>query len=630
MKTSVLFMVTLVLAVSFTEAQIQTQSIMLTTKHNLGVSGTGSIKASTEQQLCVFCHTPHVPRQYASTQLWNHQMSTQEYTLYSSDYLTSLTYDAPNQPNSRSKLCLSCHDGTVAIGAVYNNQGVTNIAMMNNVTTIPQGSAGNLGTSLTDDHPIGFVYNAIKDPELVSRQWPWKTPVALDPDAPNGTVECITCHDPHDDTYGKFLRVNNANAALCTFCHVKTGWTDAVHRTSQQSYTPPGSQTATLLGEWSCRSCHVSHNGQGIPYLLRYVEENTCYDAGCHGSALTGINTKNIQSVYDKLYRHPTNTVTGKHRNPDTPASLDAANRHAECPDCHNSHQATKGLHTVATNTVSGVLLGVNGVIPGPAPGWTQPPNYTDAKPSVQENQICFKCHSSYAFGIVPDGVTTILGPSGVNSTDQAMEFNPANRSAHPVRVALSVQTGSVIPQALTAQQMTADWSAAGTQTMYCSDCHGNDESTSPTVPQGPHASNAKYMLTGRGKYWPTNAFGTLWSLDDIKNNKNNWQNDLFCANCHPMFSGISFLNNVHDAVIHQDPSIKCVTCHVAVPHGAKRSRLIGYATDVSPYNYNGTGVYDKLVVTGFAKAAGPTLYQTNNCSMNGVCHGTQSNFYEP
>ncbi|VAX19401.1 Cytochrome c family protein, partial [hydrothermal vent metagenome] len=29
------------------------------TKHNLSVSGPGTVKASTETRVCVFCHTPH-------------------------------------------------------------------------------------------------------------------------------------------------------------------------------------------------------------------------------------------------------------------------------------------------------------------------------------------------------------------------------------------------------------------------------------------------------------------------------------------------------------------------------------------------------------------------------------------
>jgi len=608
--------------------QVQGISGMLSTKHNLSVTGTGTVRASTENQLCVFCHTPHVPKQYAAEQLWNHQLSAAEYTLYSSDYLTNLNYSAPNQANARSKLCLSCHDGTVAIGAVYNNGGSQAIAMQNGVTTIPAHDPENLGTNLTDDHPVGYIYDTSRDPELVARSWPWKTPVRLDPDLSNGTLECITCHEPHDNTYGSFLRVDNTNASLCTFCHMKTDWTTAIHKTSTQAYTPPGG-APTTVGEQACRNCHQSHGGKGVPYLLKSEEENTCFASGCHGNTSTGATTKDIQSQYEKIYAHPTVSTAGKHRNPDNASSLGAANRHAECQDCHNGHQAVKGLHTPGSNLVSGVLTGVEGVLPGPGAAWTQPTTFTNLKSSQEENQICFKCHSSYAFGQVPNGVTTIIGPSAVYGTDQAMEFNPANNSAHPVRVSLNNQSGALAPKALAPSQMTNDWMSVGVQTMTCSDCHGNDEAASAAIPQGPHGANSKFMLTGRGKYWPANSAGVLWSLDDIKNNKNNWQNDLFCANCHVMATGGIFTNNVHDGSHHQGSDVKCITCHITVPHGSKRSRLIGYASDVAPYNNLGPGIYDKSVITGFQKANGPTGYLENNCSMQGVCHGAQTGFYE-
>lgn len=605
---------------------VQTQNTIVNTKHNLSVAGPGTIKAASETQVCVFCHTPHSPQPIQP--LWNHQLSTADYILYSSEYLTSLSYSIPNQPNPRSKLCLSCHDGTIALGAVYNNMGTTTIAMQNDITVMPSGIPSNIGTSLVNDHPVGYIYDNAKDPELVARPWPWNTPVKLDPDASNGTVECHTCHEPHNNQFGKFLRMDNTNAALCTFCHTKTNWSQAVHKTSTQAYTPSGG-TQTTIGEWSCRSCHTSHAGEGVPYLLTSSEENTCFTSGCHGSDQTGMNTKNIQSEYQKMYAHPTTTVSGKHKNPDNSASLNTSNRHAECQDCHNGHQAQKGLHTIKSNLVSNVLKGVSGVIPQSTPRWTQPTTFVQANPALQENQICFKCHSYNAFGVAVDGVTTIVGPSGGYITDQAMEFNPENRSAHPVQVSLNNQTGSPAPKALSSSQMTSSWNSVGTQTMYCSDCHGNDQAASATIPQGPHGSNNKFLLTGNAKYWPKNASGTLWSLNDIKNNSNNWQNDLFCVNCHPMISWGSFVNNVHNTSNHQRSDVYCITCHVVVPHGSKRSRLIGYSSDVSPYNYNGAGQYEKLVIAGFRKASFRSGYSKSNCSTPGLCHGTQTGSYE-
>jgi predicted CXXCH cytochrome family protein len=595
-------------------------------KHNLSVGSTVStIKAQSEQEICVFCHTPH--NSSTTAQLWNHQPTTATYTLYSSEFLTSRTYAAPGQPNQKSKLCLSCHDGTIALGSVINTVGGGSsgtITMGGGITTLPAGS-GNLGTTFVDDHPIGFGYDNTKDPELVVRTWPWSGSVKLDPNLSTGKIECITCHDPHNNQYSHFLQMSNTNAALCEYCHNKNGWNASIHKTSPQAYTPAGG-VATTIAEWSCRNCHKPHSGTGIPYNLSLSEENTCYQSGCHGT-INGVNTKDIQSVMNKTYRHPTNATTGKHKNPDNTTSLSSPNRHAECQDCHDPHQAKDGLHALKSNAVSNVLTGASGLTPNSAAIWTQPTTFTTANPVTTENQICFKCHSYNGLGVVVNGVSTIMGPSGTNITDQAMEYNPANKSAHPVQVSSNNQTGSGAPKPLATAQMATAWNGVGTQSMYCSDCHGNDQTVSATVPDGPHGSSRKYMLKGTtakpsAQYWPYNATGTtLWRLNDVRSNLNSWSTNLFCVSCHPLITGTTWYNNAHKE--HETRSvtiggvnyggIPCVSCHTTVPHGSKRSRLITYSTDVAPYAHR-DGAINVNVILGFKKATGPNAYSKSNC----------------
>jgi predicted CXXCH cytochrome family protein len=80
-------------------------------------------------------------------------------------------------------------------------------------------STNNMGTSLTDDHPINFTY----DSALVSLDPGLRDPTV----APisnwlvGGTVQCSTCHDAHDPTNRPFLRISNVASALCTTCHIK-------------------------------------------------------------------------------------------------------------------------------------------------------------------------------------------------------------------------------------------------------------------------------------------------------------------------------------------------------------------------------------------------------------------------
>ena len=126
------------------------QSIV-TTKHNLSVRGPGELKASSETEICLFCHTPHSSRPL--TPLWNRNDPGVIYTLYTSSTMKAL----PGQPDGTSMLCLSCHDGTIALGNVTSRS--TDRGFQAGVTNMPQGLS-NLNTNLRNDHPISFLYTA--------------------------------------------------------------------------------------------------------------------------------------------------------------------------------------------------------------------------------------------------------------------------------------------------------------------------------------------------------------------------------------------------------------------------------------------------------------------------------------
>lgn len=191
------------------------------TKHNLSSGGAGTIKAVTENQLCVFCHTPHGSENIPQAPLWNRKLSTLTYTPY-----TSTSMDATDlaQPSNSSKLCLTCHDGTQAIGAVnvlsgaYTDQNPAtadiNVSGTGAGGVMPGGASGatsgytrNLGIDLTNDHPISFTYNSVlaaNDGELYDPALPAGSHIknrssGVKPAVPliNNMVECATCHDPH-------------------------------------------------------------------------------------------------------------------------------------------------------------------------------------------------------------------------------------------------------------------------------------------------------------------------------------------------------------------------------------------------------------------------------------------------
>lgn len=199
MKRTVLAVVCAVVAAGLW-CTVTTHAAIQGSKHDLGANGV----TMPDGQLCIACHTPHGAKDSSDAPLWNHTLTTASYTLYDSS--TSATLDAvTSQPTGVSKLCLSCHDGTVAIDAFGSNAGSTMIA-----------AAGDLGTDLSKSHPVSFTFDAAliaKDGELKAPPAGWVN---------GGKFECSSCHDVHNkNNINKMLHVANASSALCLSCHVK-------------------------------------------------------------------------------------------------------------------------------------------------------------------------------------------------------------------------------------------------------------------------------------------------------------------------------------------------------------------------------------------------------------------------
>lgn len=175
-------------------------------------------------RICVACHTPHKSdTTVTDAPLWNHKLSTATYTLYSSPTMTA----SITQPGGNSKLCLSCHDGTVAVNSFGGTTGTTMIS-----------AANNLGTNLKASHPIGFTY----DTALATADGSLFDPAAKAVTIGSGTqtrtgtissmllyggkMECDSCHDVHNTfTVGAagtgLVKVDPSGSKICLACHNK-------------------------------------------------------------------------------------------------------------------------------------------------------------------------------------------------------------------------------------------------------------------------------------------------------------------------------------------------------------------------------------------------------------------------
>lgn len=203
MLRAVAQLVSVVLIVGLAGVLFGQQTRVANTPHNLNNLDVWGVTVP-QDQVCLPCHTPHNANTTISgAPLWNHELTGATFTMYPG---------VTNQPSTESKLCLSCHDGTVAIDSYGGNEG-----HFNNVK-IPPWRSSNLGTDLSDDHPIGVTY-----PDGDPGFHPASGLQGVQLIMVNGDdrVECTSCHTPHNNGLGNFLRVTPTGSLLCLECHNK-------------------------------------------------------------------------------------------------------------------------------------------------------------------------------------------------------------------------------------------------------------------------------------------------------------------------------------------------------------------------------------------------------------------------
>jgi predicted CXXCH cytochrome family protein len=393
----------------------------------------------------------------------------------------------------------------------------------------------------------------------------------------SGAIGCETCHDPHGS--------NNAELAA---------WT----RPSWFTTGSPGARDNTTT---------AAH------------EENLCYQ--CHGNGTVGLQGPGAQDVASPASRakgHPVAT-DGRHSNSESLAGLGSANRHSECTDCHDPHAAQPGVHTPGLSKAGPALRGAVGV----RPTWsdtvfTTAVSYERVRfsggPDELEAYLCFKCHTS---ATTQTSTNVVGGPGG---TDLSKEFNPANQSFHN---ALGRATG--VREYFDIGGTVYSWGWVGDSSLKnglthdskltCTDCH---TSTVAGEARGPHGSSTPFMLDPAYD----SGYETARLDHDYTYTGGVYPSNLICTKCH-IFSlrvGEPGYNKVHGAaniysVGHQ--SIPCIGCHVRVPHGSPRPRLLAYSTDPEPYKGVGWGDGYNAGTSGIKlKNYGPSSWVISDCEV--------------
>ena len=628
MKLKVLFgAAVLLLAAHCVPAQIATDVIGM---HDLS-PGSPSPITGARPGSCSYCHAPHSGLG-SGRALWNQTLTKGVYNLY-----TSPTYVAKGEKGrqpavgSDTNLCLSCHDGTVAVGNTIIAGQITMMGQMN-----PNDQFLLNTPNLLASHPQDLV-SIVDTPDLFDQlAAKGKT---NDPTGAvkliNGNIECTSCHNPHvqaKDLVAQFFLVKDSSqGAMCMACHDPTrvvqgqtnplaGWGSSIHATSNTAVQnlPYGT-----LSQNACFSCHQDHNAPGTDWVLRGAGDQDCLD--CH-SGTSPVNAANINpfrrnvaapapslvgpakamarlnvgAEYAKIghplsagntrpqvqapARNPGETLSTSPNTPDQPG----------CINCHAPHAIGSSGALAIAPSVRASQAGVWGV--------SEKDGVTVVRPAQYQFQTCLRCHGPKAkrstdtskYGYSPLRLALAAEPLNV-----IPQFGTNASSSHPV---FHPRSSSLAQPSLLANMWslngTTPGRAMGTQ-IFCTDCHNSDDNREfgGTGPTGPHGSKWGHILERRYEFSQAPAPGqpitNLFPNPDLNVNGPY----ALCGKCHNLsniMQNASFAKHAE----HIKAGFSCSTCHTA--HGTGTSsanssgqRLISFDMSVaapnggSPVSYN-------------------------------------------
>ncbi len=574
MKLRALFLVCASVAIEpWVSAQISGDAMGV---HNLGPGSQSPIVGSRPDS-CSYCHAPHSG---LNTGLWNQKLTTQAYTTYTSD--TSKNIGAQPTLGNSSNQCLSCHDGTVAVGSTVAYGQVTMRGTMN--------TADVFGSNMQMSHPFSLAV-PLKDSvnlvaTLANGGQTADTTGAVK--LIQGNVECISCHDPHvqakDLVSQNFLVKDSSNGALCLACHDPTrtmggqvnqlaDWATSAHALSTSKISPQA-----MVGSYptvasnACLSCHAPHNASGPGRILRGQNEQDCI--ACHNG---GSNVSPLAPFTNVFAEYATPKVG--HPFPNSTNPHDAAentllnnNRHATCVDCHNAHGSQPvgvfpppPLLRISQKNISGI-------------------NASDGTsvltPAVNQYENCLRCHgTSTGKQVLPIyGYAPIRAVAAGDPQNLIPQFAVSSPSSHPVMHARSssLPQPSLLPSMLNLDGISQG-RIMGTQ-ILCTDCHNSDDNREfgGTGANGPHGSRWTHILERRYEFSQAPLPGQLISNLFPNPDLSVIGPYALCGKCHDLANQVSKDTSWTHHSSHINAGFSCSVCHTAHGMGASSGTLSG------------------------------------------------------
>ena len=540
--------------------------------HDLSMGGTSKIKGQMSSA-CLYCHAPHSG--IGKGPLWGQTLSSQVYSTYVSTTSENTTVQPPL--GEASSLCLSCHDGTVAVGQVRPYGPITMTGVM-----------PSMGPNLASSHPFSLQLpmkdSAVLVPSLAA------SGTTADPTKAvkliNGNVECTSCHEPHSQFIDKkslnFLVLDNGKGALCKACHETAArtvngrdntlatWTASIHANAGNMVNPAAALGGySTVADFACLSCHVSHNGGGAAGLLRAANETDCMT--CHnGGTNLSPAVPNIFAEFAKQGAHPFSSPKGSHT-----ASEDVLlnqNRHSTCADCHNPHSANQ----VTTFQSPPSIRPSQNLVPGVS----ATDGVTVLEPAVNQYENCLRCHGTSTGKSTNPAVFGYLPVSAVSAPDPLdiiPQLSVTATSSHPV---MHDRTSPLPQPSLRLNMLNLDGVTIGRATgtrIFCTDCHNSDDNREfgGTGANGPHGSKWFHLLERRYEFSqaivPGGTVTNLFPTPDLSV----VGPYALCGKCHDLnqiLNNSSFTQHAR----HINDGFSCSTCHTAHGIGGASATISG------------------------------------------------------
>lgn len=544
--------------------------------HDLG-PGSKSPLTGARPDACAYCHAPHSG---LNTGLWNQKLTTQTYATYSST--TQKNNNTQPVLGAVSNQCLSCHDGTVAVGATAAYGQVATRGSMY--------SADVFGSNMQSSHPFSLALPIKDNIDLVASLAANGSTADITGAVKliKGNVECTSCHNPHvqakDQISQNFLVKDSSSGQLCLACHDPNrtmssqvnplaDWSTSAHALSSSKISPQA-----LLGSYptvsanACNSCHAPHNASGPARLLRGQNEQDCI--ACHNGGTNVSPMPNYANVFLEYATpkigHPFPASTNPHDAAED--TLLNNNRHATCVDCHSAHGSQPvgafspaPLMRLSQKNVAGISV---------ADGTSA------LSPALNQYENCLRCHgTSSGKQIQPIyGYFPVRAVSGGDPLNLIPQFAIAATSSHPV---MHTRSSPLAQPSLLGNMLNLDGITAGRtmgNQLFCTDCHNSDDNREfgGTGANGPHGSRFTHILERRYEFsqaaFPGHAITNLFPNPDLSVAGPY----ALCGKCHDLSNQIIKNTSWNHHSDHINTGVSCSTCHTAHGMGANSGTISG------------------------------------------------------